>query len=151
MQLILMRHGEAHPPVTTDEVRQLTLTGQQQAALTAQQIMQTIQPDLFIVSPLIRAQQTRAAFEQFCPDVPILIFDGIKPEDDARTAIHWLSQQQGQCIVVVCHMNIVAYMGGLLTGEAAESFALAEARLYTQEAIGIGFSQQKQRWLPSGI
>ncbi|XID74169.1 SixA phosphatase family protein [Alkanindiges sp. WGS2144] len=148
MQLILMRHGEALAATSTDESRTLSRRGQQQALSTARQLLEHYQPDLFVVSPLLRAQQTRQAFAQFCPDVPVLSYNGIKPEDDARSALNWLSQQQAQCMVVVCHMNIVAYMAALLLGEHPESFALAEARVYEQVAIVPGFSGEIARFFP---
>ena len=148
MQLILIRHGQAEAMKTNDESRELTALGQHQAAWTAQQVMAAYQPDLFVVSPLIRAQQTRQAFNAYCPDVPVLVFDGIKPDDEAKPAIDWLGRQQGECIVVVCHMNVVAYMAGLLLGEHPEAFNLAEARVFGQPFISTGMSLEKTRFVP---
>lgn len=152
MQLILMRHGEAESPIDSsihsDARRRLTLRGQQQAASTAQQLIQRYQPDLFVVSPLLRAQQTRQAFANLCPQVPVVTYDHIKPEDKAVPALAWLSQLEAQCIVVVCHMNIVAYMGGLLVGEPPRSFELAEARVYEQTVIANGLSVEQIRIVP---
>lgn len=152
MQLILMRHGEAEnlPSALhrTDESRVLTAHGLQQAQSTAQQIINTYQPDLFVVSPLLRAQQTQQAFNHMWGDVPVLSYAGIKPDDDPRVALDWLSLQPAECMVVICHMNIVAYLGGLLLAESPHSFGLAEARVYEQPAIGLGFSTEIQRFLP---
>ena len=59
MRLILVRHGEADPNRSgLDSVRQLTERGHRQAELTAQYIAEQFKPDLFVVSPYIRAQQT---------------------------------------------------------------------------------------------
>lgn len=148
MQLILVRHGEAATQVTTDESRALTPRGQQQAASTAHYITSRYQPDLFVVSPLLRAQQTRDAFEPLCPQVPTLVCPCIKPDDPAAVALEWLSHLQGECIVVVCHMNIVAYLGGLLSGDVPQSFSLAEARVYEQVLIGRGLSMQQAAFVP---
>ncbi len=152
MQLILMRHGEAEnlpsALLHTDETRVLTPRGQQQAQSTAQQIIRSYQPDLFVVSPLVRAQQTQQAFTDACTNVPVLSYAGIKPDDDPRVALDWLSKQPAECMVVICHMNIVAYLGGLLLAEPPHSFALAEARVYEQPAIGLGFSTEIQRFVP---
>jgi phosphohistidine phosphatase len=149
MQLILVRHGQAEAMKTTDESRELTALGRQQAAWTAQQVMALYQPDLFVVSPLVRAQQTRHAFTTYCPDVPVLTFDGIKPDDEAKPAIDWLGRQHGECIVVVCHMNVVAYMAGLLLGEHPEPFHLAEARVFEQAFISTALSVEKNRFVPN--
>ena len=155
MQLILMRHGEAESPIDSsiysDASRELTIRGQQQAASTAQQLVQRYQPDLFIVSPLIRAQQTQQAFDAYYADIPVMTFDGIKPDDKAAPALDWLSQLDAQCIVVVCHMNIVAYMGGLLIGESPRSFELAEAGVYEQTVIAQGLSVEHARIVPQLI
>lgn len=152
MQLILMRHGEAESPsdgaINSDARRALTLRGQQQATSTAQQLLQCYQPDLFVVSPLLRAQQTRQAFADLCPGIPVLTYADIKPEDQAAPALEWLSSLDAQCIVVVCHMNIVAYMGGLLTAEPPRSFELAEARVYAQTVIAGGLSTEQLRIVP---
>ncbi|RYY79149.1 MAG: phosphohistidine phosphatase [Moraxellaceae bacterium] len=148
MQLILMRHGEAQSPVTSDAARQLTARGWAQAASTAGRIVQRVKPDLFVVSPLVRAQQTRQAFDAYCTSIPVITFDGIKPDDKAALALDWLSEQQGQCIVVICHMNIVAYLGGLLVGEPPRSFELAEARVYEQAVIANGLSVEQGRIVP---
>lgn len=152
MQLILMRHGEAEAPMDSslhsDASRVLTGRGQQQAASTAQQLIQRYQPDLFVVSPLIRAQQTRQAFDAYCTDIPVIIYPHIKPDDKAAPALDWLSQLDAKCIVVVCHMNIVAYLGGLLVGESPRSFELAEARVYEQAVIAPGLSVEQARLVP---
>lgn len=156
MQLILMRHGEAdflannlnNSLQGSDDARVLTARGRKQAKLTAQQILKDHQPDLFVVSPLIRAQQTQQAFADICADVPVLNYDGIKPEDDARVALQWLAGLQAECIVVVCHMNIIAYLAGLLCSESPRSFELAEARVYEQPAIVLGFSTEINCYVP---
>ena len=153
MRLILMRHGEAADALYDmhggDESRVLTSRGQQQAKSTAQQILQTYKPDLFVVSPLIRAQQTQQQFAGLCVGVPVVSYEGIKPEDDPHQALEWLSKQQAECMVVVCHMNIVAYLAALLSDESPQSFALAEARVYEQVAIGLGFSTEIVRFKPN--
>lgn len=149
MQLILVRHGQAEALKTTDEERVLTELGQRQAVWTAQQVMAHYKPDLFVVSPLVRAQQTCDAFSAYCPDVPVLTFDGIKPDDEAKPAIDWLGRQQSEYMVVVCHMNVVAFMAGLLLGEHPESFHLAEARVFELPFISTAMAQEKLRFVPN--
>lgn len=148
MQLILLRHGEAAPAVTDDFSRPLTALGQQQAHAMATQLSSIYEPDLFVVSPLLRAKQTLKPLSALFPHVPVIQFDGIKPDDVAKSAIEWLANQPYECIVVVCHMNIVAYMAGLLLDDYPESFALAEARVLEQPLIMAGLSSEKARYLP---
>lgn len=149
MRLILIRHGEADPDRSgVDALRQLTELGHQQAALTAEYIAQHFQPDLFVVSPYIRAQQTLAPIQQQFPDTPTQVFEGITPDDPAAPALHWLSHLTAETIVVVCHMNVIAYIAGLLTEEMPEAFNLAEVRVYEQPVIMVGLSQETARFVP---
>ena len=149
MKLILVRHGEADPNRNgADSQRRLTDVGHQQAELTADYIAENFRPDLFVVSPYIRAQQTLAHLQQKFPDVPVQVYKDITPDDPAAPAVHWLSNLTQETVVVVCHMNIVAYIGALLTEDVPEAFELAEARVYEHPVIMVGLSQQTDRFVP---
>ena len=150
MQLTLVRHGEAAPPINgVDSKRPLTERGHLQAQQTAEFVKNNVQPDVFVVSTLLRAQETLAHVQKYFPDVPVLICDKIKPEDDAKLAIEWLSQLPFESIVVVCHMNVVAHIAEQLTHEHFHPFALAEARLYEQSVIAHGLSTQTKAFIPT--
>lgn len=153
MQLTLVRHGEAAPALDgEDEKRVLTARGHAQAKQTAEDLHQFYQqntvPDIFVVSPLVRAQQTLSYIQQLFPQVQTLVCDKIKPEDDANDAIDWLSQLPFENIVVVCHMNVVAHIAEKLTHEYFHPFHLAEARIYEQAVIAKGLSTQRQNFIP---
>lgn len=149
MQLTLVRHGEAAPSLDGhDEKRKLTARGHVQAEQTAQFLKDQIHPDIFIVSPLVRAQETLSYIQSLFPQVETLICDKIKPDDDAREAIEWLSQLPFENIVVVCHMNVVAHIAEQLTHENFHAFSLAEARIYDQTVIANGLSTQRQSFIP---
>ena len=150
MQLTLIRHGEAAAAVNqNDEKRPLTQRGHEQAKQTADFVQTQIQPDVFVVSPLLRAQQTLAHLQAHFPNIPVVICDTIKPEDDAKTAIEWLSYLPYDSIVVVCHMNVVAHMEAKLLSDQFDPFQLAEARIYEQAVIAMGFSTLKQKFIPT--
>ena len=149
MQLTLVRHGEAAAPIDgIDSKRPLTERGREQAQETADYLQAQVQPDVFVVSTLLRAQQTLSYIQQYFKDVPVLICDKIKPDDDAKAAIEWLSQLPFANIVVVCHMNVVAHIAEQLTHENFHPYALAEARTYEQTVIAQGLSTQKQAFIP---
>ena len=152
MQLILVRHGKAEPYQVNDAARQLTARGVAQAHSTAQQVLAKYQPDLWVVSPYVRAQQTIAAFQEKLTHVPLHVLDLITPDADPRAALDALSELQSQhsahCIVVVCHMNVIAYLAGLLTNDDPESFGLAEARVFEQPLILLSLSVEKARFVP---
>ena len=150
MQLTLVRHGEAAAAVhQNDEKRPLTERGHAQAKQTAAFLQKKVQPDVFVVSPLLRAQETLAHLQQIFPHVPVVICDTIKPDDDAKTAVEWLSYLPYESIVVVCHMNIVAHIEARLLTQSFHPFQLAEARLYEQAVIAAGFSTLKHQFIPS--
>ncbi|OTG66003.1 SixA phosphatase family protein [Acinetobacter silvestris] len=150
MQLTLVRHGEAVPPVNgNDDKRPLTQRGHLQAAQTATFLNDQDTPDIFVVSPLLRAQETLAHIQIYFNDVPVLICDNIKPDDDAKAAIEWLSQLPFERIVVVCHMNVVAHIAEQLTHDHFNPFALAEARIYEQTVIANGLSTQRKAFVPT--
>ena len=150
MQLILVRHGEAAPAQNGhDEKRPLTERGHLQAQQTADFLKSSIIPDVFVVSSLLRAQETLAHIQTYFENVPVLICDHIKPDDDAKAAIDWLSQLPFENIVVVCHMNVVAHIAEQLTHEPFNAFALAEARLYEQTVLANGLSTQRKSFVPT--
>ncbi len=150
MQLTLVRHGEAAPPVNgVDSKRPLTQRGHLQAEQTANFLKESVQPDVFVVSTLLRAQETLAHIQTYFPNVSVLVCDKIKPDDDAKLAIEWLSQLPFERIVVVCHMNVVAHIAEQLTHEHFNPFALAEARIYEQTVIANGLSTQDKAFIPT--
>lgn len=148
MKIILMRHGQAENDTCPDSARQLTDFGQQQAAQTAAYISSNYLPDCFMVSPYDRAQQTLAYLQAHAPDVSVHIQNNITPSDDAHTALLALGHLESECLVVVCHMSIVAHIASLLTGDAPESFALAEARVFDMAFVMSGMATEITRFVP---
>lgn len=157
MQLILIRHGEAEAYQANDAIRRLTPRGVAQAHSTAQHVLEMYKPDLLVASPYVRAQQTAAAFqERFSQNasssIVLQTLDSITPDADPRIALDALSELQtqysAQCMLVVCHMNVIAYMAGLLLDQNPESFGLAEARVFEQTEILLGLSVEKARFVP---
>lgn len=148
MKIILVRHGQAEDETRPDSARQLTNFGQQQAAQTAEYITTNYKPDRFIVSPYDRAQQTLAELQVRAPTIPATVQDNITPSDDAHSALTDISKIEAQCLVVVCHMSIVANLASLLTGDYPESFSLAEARVFEMDFIMSGMATEVDRFVP---
>ena len=148
MKIILVRHGQAEDETRPDNARQLTNFGQQQAAQTAEYITTNYKPDRFIVSPYDRAQQTLAELQARVPTIPATVQDNITPSDDAHSALTDIAKIEAQCLVVVCHMSIVANLAGLLTGDYPESFSLAEARVFEMDFIMSGMATEVDRFVP---
>ena len=148
MKIILMRHGQAEDETRPDSARQLTVFGQQQAAQTAEYITTNYKPDRFIVSPYDRAQQTLAQLQARAPKIPASVQDNITPSDDAHSALSDIANIEAQCLVVVCHMSIVANLAALLTGDYPESFSLAEARVFEMDFVMSGMATEVDRFVP---
>ena len=150
MKIILMRHGQAesYANADTDSARQLTAVGQAQALETAQYLATHYQADTLVVSPYVRAQQTAAQVNSCFAQLTPITQDNITPEDDARDALRTLGEHDGECIIVVCHMAIVAHIAGLLTGDYPESFALAEARVFETDFVMMGMATETDRFVP---
>ncbi len=148
MKIILIRHGQAGEYSHPDSARQLTDFGQRQAAQTAGYIIDNYQPDYFMVSPYVRAQQTLKQLQAIAPKIPVTIQDNITPGDDARAALAALSRIEAECLIVVCHMSIIANIASLLTGISPESFALAEARVFEMEFVMSGMATEIDRFVP---
>lgn len=148
MKIILVRHGQAEDETRPDSARQLTDFGQQQAAQTAKYITTHYQPDCFVVSPYKRAQQTLAALQSCAPDVPSQVQNNLTPSDDARQALIDIGHIEAECLVVVCHMSIVAHIAGLLTGDYPEAFSLAEARVFEMDFVLAGMATEIDRFVP---
>ena len=148
MKIILVRHGQAEDETRPDSARQLTNFGQQQAAQTAEYITTNYKPDRFIVSPYDRAQQTLAELQVRVTTIPATVQDNITPSDDAHSALTDISKIEAQCLVVVCHMSIVANLASLLTGDYPESFSLAEARVFEMDFIMSGMATEVDRFVP---
>lgn len=150
MQLTLVRHGEAKPPVAgNDYQRPLTNKGHLQAEKTAEFLKNIVNtPDVFVVSPLLRAQETLSYLEKLFPKVPIQICDVIKPDDDANLAVEWLSQLPYENIIVVCHMNVIGFIDEKITGNNFHPFQLAEARVYQQTVIARDLSTLQHAFIP---
>lgn len=149
MKIILMRHGQAEDETRPDSARQLTDFGQQQAAQTADYITKNYTPDYFVVSPYDRAQQTLAQLQSRAPTVPATVQDNITPSDDAKTALAELANIDAECLVVVCHMSIVAHLAGLLMGDYPEGFSLAEMRVFEMEFVMSGMANEIDRFVPN--
>lgn len=154
MKLILIRHGDAGAYTLPDNERNLSEIGKAQAQKTAEWLQQNANPTLFISSPYNRAVQTCEIVKQAFADVEHQIFANITPNDDAQTAINGLADllanmNDDDCVVIVCHMNIIAYMAGLLTGEQPESFSLAEARILETNVLANGLATQIGKFVPN--
>lgn len=148
MKVILMRHGEAAEGVTPDSARPLTDFGIKQAKQTAGYLADTYQLDVLVASPFDRAQQTMAQAAKHFPTLSVITQDNLTPSDDPKAAFLQLAKIEADCLLVVCHMSIVAKLASLLTGDSFEAFSLAEARVFEMEFLMTGMAREIDRFVP---
>ncbi len=91
MKLYIMRHGEASWDAPSDQQRPLTETGQWLSGQVARHLLAD-KPQQLIVSPYLRAQQTRLAVLDVIGQVPCDTCALITPEGHTAAVIDWLYQ-----------------------------------------------------------
>ena len=129
MQLTLVRHGEASPAVNGNDMqRPLTVRGHQQAEQTGDFLKDVIQPEVFIVSPFACAGNA-ATYQGTFSGIPVLICDKIKPDDNAKDAIEWLSNFHTSRLQVV-NMNVVAHIAEQLTHESFNPICIGRSTYF---------------------
>jgi phosphohistidine phosphatase len=154
MQVILIRHGNAGAYTQPDHERNLSELGKAQAEQTAAWLAANYQPTLFIHSPYNRAAQTCDIVRANFADVPLLVNAHITPDDDAAFAVNDLANTldtlaDDSVVVIVFHMNIIAKVASIITGEAADGFDLAEARVYDTAVFAPGLATEISRFAPN--
>lgn len=151
MQVILIRHGNAGAYTQPDHERNLSELGKAQAEQTATWLAANYQPTLFIHSPYNRAAQTCDIVRA---DMPVLVNAHITPDDDAVFAVNDLANTldtlaDDSVVVIVFHMNIIAKVASIITGDAAAGFDLAEARVYDTAVFAPGLATEISRFAPN--
>lgn len=159
MKLIFVRHGQATAYCADDAGRNLTPFGQDQAKQSATSLLQKYQPDIIISSPYNRAKQTAqelyrmASLQGQAPK--FLTLSSITPDDDPKQGLNDIAQllfdksDDKQCVVVVCHMPIVAHMTQILDELPYAPFALAEYRVFELDVIAQGLACQIDGFCPA--
>lgn len=104
MQLTLVRHGEAAPPVNgNDNKRPLTARGHAQAEQTATFLKDIVKPDIFVVSPLLRAQETLDIFKRTLKMClccyAIKLNRMITPKRQSSGCLRFLMSQLWSCVI----------------------------------------------------
>lgn len=162
MKVIFVRHGKAAPYCEDDAGRDLTEFGRLQIQQTAQYLAKYYQLDLIITSPYNRADQTAKillsqalalgqnpsfmSLSSITPDEnPMIAIDDL--EDIVRTKFG--EDLDDKCVVVVCHMPIVASMVAKLENLSPASFELAEARVLQMSVLAQGLATTQDVFIPN--
>lgn len=156
MKLILVRHGDAGAYTLPDNERNLSKLGQAQAWATGEFLatyLNDTKVDLLISSPYNRADQTAKLIAKAIDyQGKQVICPSITPDDNPKQgllAVAGLIEEAYNCVIVVCHMPIVAYMSGLLTDKDESGFGLAEVRVVEMASVGLGQGVQIAQFCPN--
>ncbi len=148
--LYIVRHGHAQMDAPTDAQRPLSKTGEQEAAIAASHLA-GIEPDVFLASPYVRAQQTANIIQNSAGiATPITTEEGITPDNDPKSVLQLLaSQHTAKTLIMVSHNPLVSALVNLLVdghfGYGRYAMATASVACIEFDVPGIG--QGTLKWL----
>jgi phosphohistidine phosphatase len=118
MRLLLLRHAEAEPAVTSDEARVLTERGIEQASLAGKYCRRNgLRPDLILTSPYERTVQTGDLVASMLDGVPAqtepFLASGMEPEQGLEGL---RSFREFDCLLAVGHQPDLSLLAAALLG-----------------------------------
>lgn len=146
MKLMIMRHGHAEPFVNgyQDETRALTEYGVSSVKISAQRLVGQ-EPELVLVSPLLRTQQTAdLVVNELSARPERQSAEWLRSEASVADAISELSRLETDSVLLVSHMPFVSMLLEYLTGERA-GFEPADVVRVDMEYVSRG--QGELTWL----
>lgn len=150
MKLFILRHGQAEPQKTTDEVRELTDKGREDTKRVVSARITDMQSITEIwASPLVRAQQTAHIAASYFPALKIQTSELIIPESNLSVAMDWLQSinQQNLAILLVSHQPFVGELVNKLCGKPAGFYPLGTSSLAVIQAPVIAADMGELLWL----
>lgn len=150
MNLFVLRHGQAEPQQTTDEVRELTDKGRTDTA----RVVSGRLVDLQIInqvwaSPLVRAQQTAQIAAHYFSALTIQTSDLIIPEASPAAAMDWLQSinQSGLSILLVSHQPFVGELVNKLCGKPPGYYSMGTSSLAAIQIPVVAANMGELLWL----
>jgi phosphohistidine phosphatase len=135
MRIFIMRHGQAQPMATSDQLRELTEHGKVEVAKMAGVLLEDkLDFDAIYVSPYIRAQQTANIVKSvLATPTSLITLNFITPNDTAQPLQDYIyghfseqDEKSDQNILIVSHMPLVSYLVAEFTnGQHAPLFQTA--------------------------
>lgn len=150
MNIFVLRHGQAEPQKTTDDVRELTQRGREDTARVVSARLGDLQSIVQIwASPLVRAQQTAKIAANYFPALKIQTSELIIPESNLATAMNWLQSinQENLSILLVSHQPFVGELVNRLCGNPAGYHPMGTSSLAAIRAPVIAADMGELLWL----
>jgi phosphohistidine phosphatase len=116
VNLYIMRHGDAQPYATSDEVRQLTPRGIAEVKKNGEWLKQKVSGfDLVLVSPYVRAQQTQQIIcDMIETPTKLETTEDLVPEGSPENIHDYIDAaiqlDHPKNILLVSHMPLVSYL-----------------------------------------
>lgn len=132
MTLFILRHGQAEPLVTSDELRCLTDKGHLDTLRVVQRRLADMQSLAQIwASPLVRAQQTAKLAASFFPELEIQTTDLLIPEADPQVLMKWLDglNHPDQSILLVSHQPLVGQLVNRICGKPSSFYPMGTSSI----------------------
>lgn len=150
MNLYILRHGQAEPQRTTDELRELTDKGRVDTA----QVVSNRLADLQLItqiwaSPLVRAQQTATIAANYFSGLTIQTSDLIIPEASPVAAMEWLQSinRPNLSILLVSHQPFVGELVNSLCGKPAGYYPMGTSSLAAIQLPVVAANMGELLWL----
>jgi len=148
MKIVIMRHGEATHRAPSDFDRELTENGIDQNRHNLQLVKEQLQDiQLFLSSPLVRAQQTaKIAKEELGYDGKIETVDWITPDVSPAEAIIKLSEYTQQSVMLFSHQPFASAFVDLLCGEELGTTYMRTSSIAAVEADPVAADFATMLW-----
>lgn len=147
MELFVLRHGDAEPRITTDEVRPLSARGKVEVESVVKSAQQTMHGlEIILVSPLLRAQQTAEIAHQFLPAVPMETTELLIPESRPSALYELLQGRAEKSVLLVSHQPLVGNFINELCG-TPNYHAMGTANLACIDCDVVAVACGELRWL----
>ncbi|WP_039913557.1 phosphohistidine phosphatase SixA [Cellvibrio mixtus] len=150
MDLFILRHGQAEPQKTTDEVRELTAKGREDTKrIIAGRLAELQSITQVWASPLVRAQQTAVIATSYFPALEIRTSELIIPEASPAAAINWLQSidQQNLSILLVSHQPFVGELVNKLCGKSSGYYPMGTSSLAAIRTSVVAVDMGELLWL----
>ncbi len=150
MNIFILRHGQAEPQKTTDEVRGLTNKGREDTKrIVAGRLTELQSITQVWASPLVRAQQTAFIATSYFPVLKILTSELIIPEANPAAAMSWLQSinQQNLSILLVSHQPFVGELVNKLCGKSPGYYPMGTSSLAAIQTSVVAADMGELLWL----
>lgn len=144
MPILLVRHGDALPPIDRDSSRILSARGRHDTRALALRVRAAgLSPDAYVSSDFVRAVQTAEVLAHGLGHEGVIEAEpALQPSGDAEACAQKLSALDTKAVLVVAvtHEPIIRELAALLLGVSRfRAFATSEAILITQGVLQTEF------------